>query len=236
MLVALSILGAWATIQVLLLLAPLHGPGDLAWAIPGFLLQTWLFTGLFITAHDAMHGTVSPSRPRLNRALGALSAALYAAFRFRELLPAHHAHHDHAGTPGADPDFHDGQRTGFVAWFLTFMRRYLRVRQIIILTLVFQVLHHGLGLPLQNLLLFWVAPSLASTIQLFGFGTYLTHRVPEGGHTNPHNARTVDLPVWLSLLTCYHFGYHEEHHESPGTPWWRLPAARRAKRAAVPTA
>jgi beta-carotene ketolase (CrtW type) len=23
-------------------------------------------------------------------------------------------------------------------------------------------------------------------------------------------------------LSCYFFGYHFEHHDSPGTPWWRL--------------
>jgi fatty acid desaturase len=23
-------------------------------------------------------------------------------------------------------------------------------------------------------------------------------------------------------LTCYFFGYHWEHHEAPGIPWWQL--------------
>jgi beta-carotene/zeaxanthin 4-ketolase len=29
------------------------------------------------------------------------------------------------------------------------------------------------------------------------------------------------------LISCYHFGYHEEHHELPHLGWWQLPAARR---------
>jgi beta-carotene ketolase (CrtW type) len=24
------------------------------------------------------------------------------------------------------------------------------------------------------------------------------------------------------MLSCYFFGYHYEHHESPQTPWWKL--------------
>ena len=31
-----------------------------------------------------------------------------------------------------------------------------------------------------------------------------------------------------SLVTCYHFGYHHEHHLYPAVPSWRLPAARRS--------
>ncbi|MFA9473554.1 MAG: fatty acid desaturase [Filomicrobium sp.] len=29
----------------------------------------------------------------------------------------------------------------------------------------------------------------------------------------------------MSLLTCFHFGYHHEHHLQPDVPWWRLPDA-----------
>ena len=30
-----------------------------------------------------------------------------------------------------------------------------------------------------------------------------------------------ERPVWLSFLTCYHFGYHLEHHRYPWVLWWR---------------
>lgn len=32
------------------------------WLWIHLVVQAYLFTGLFITAHDAMHGTVSPNR------------------------------------------------------------------------------------------------------------------------------------------------------------------------------
>ena len=34
------------------------------------LLTTFFYTGIFITAHDAMHGLVSPSYRKLNDAIG----------------------------------------------------------------------------------------------------------------------------------------------------------------------
>jgi beta-carotene ketolase (CrtW type) len=30
----------------------------------------------------------------------------------------------------------------------------------------------------------------------------------------------------LSLLACFHFGYHREHHDNPSLSWYQLPAAR----------
>src|SRR6476469_7897248 len=41
------------------------------------LLQTHLYTGLFITAHDGMHGLVSANK-RLNNGIGTLTALLFA--------------------------------------------------------------------------------------------------------------------------------------------------------------
>jgi beta-carotene/zeaxanthin 4-ketolase len=82
-------------------------------------------------------------------------------------------------------------------------------------------------LPLENLLLFWVMPSLVSTVQLFLFGTYLPHREPLGGHLNRHRSNMNNWNVVWSFLSCYHFGYHYEHHDAPSTPWWKLPAVHR---------
>jgi beta-carotene ketolase (CrtW type) len=30
----------------------------------------------------------------------------------------------------------------------------------------------------------------------------------------------------MSLVTCFHFGLHEEHHERPNVPWWKLPTVK----------
>ena len=32
-------------------------------------------------------------------------------------------------------------------------------------------------------------------------------------YPDAHRARSNDMPTWLSLITCFHFGYHHEHHE-----------------------
>jgi beta-carotene ketolase (CrtW type) len=226
--VALGILGAWAVSLTFWLTRDL----SLAtwWYVPaGVPLQTFLYTGLFITAHDAMHGGVAPANRKLNDAIGALAVGVYALFSYRKLHEAHWAHHDHAGRAGADPDFHDGESPTFWSWYLNFLRNYISIAQIVGMAVVFNLLLHLVGLPEENLLFFWVAPALLSTIQLFVFGTWLPHRERGEDWRDGHRARSNAYPVWLSFLTCYHFGYHWEHHEFPYVPWWRLPRVRRSE-------
>jgi beta-carotene/zeaxanthin 4-ketolase len=192
-------------------------------------LSTWLSVGLFIIAHDAMHGSLAPYRPRVNWAFGQLALGLYAGFRFSPLNREHHLHHRHAGTAD-DPDFDERPPHGFWAWYLAFMTHYFGLREFVVLSVLVWGYVLVLGAPIANLLTFWAAPSLLSSLQLFTFGTYLPHRPGDVAFTDRHRTRTNDLPVWLSLLTCFHFGYHHEHHDQPAVPWWRLPAARRLAR------
>ena len=35
--------------------------------------------------------------------------------------------------------------------------------------------------------------------------------------------RTTLMPTWLSMLLCYHFTLHTEHHLFPQVPWYKLP-------------
>jgi beta-carotene ketolase (CrtW type) len=222
--IAAVILSAWACCLVATLWLIPWGAEVSWWFAPlAIALQTFLYTGVFITAHDAMHGTVAPRWRVLNDVIGALCTRLYALFSFQALRREHRKHHRAPGTQ-EDPDFHDGARTHPVGWYLTFLRRYIRWPQIVGMAIIFNVFAHLLHIPEQRLLLFWVAPSLLSTVQLFYFGTYLPHRGEE--HADHHHARSNELPPWLSLLTCYHFGYHWEHHEWPQVPWWRLPSWR----------
>ncbi len=196
------------------------------WTPVAVLVQTFLYTGLFITAHDAMHRTVLPSFPRLNRMIGALAVLFYALFSYRKLHTSHWRHHDHPASE-KDPDYHDGERDGTIRWYLHFMREYLSIGQLVGMALAFNILQYGAGIPVENLLVFWVAPALLSTWQLFYFGTVLPHREPEGGYRDHHRASSNDFAPWLSFLTCYHFGYHWEHHERPDLPWWGLPKYRK---------
>jgi beta-carotene ketolase (CrtW type) len=224
-LIAVLIIVSWAASLVFLLRSnPAHL--HIAGILPAMLLQTFLYTGLFITAHDAMHGIVAPQHKKLNNFIGALCVFLYALFSFQRLRNEHRKHHAQPASD-SDPDYHDGAHRGFWAWYFHFMLTYVTWRQIAGMAIVFNVLLHTFKIPVANLLLFWIAPALLSTLQLFYFGTYLPHREPAGGYTNAHRARSNDFSALWSFLTCYHFGYHWEHHEHPYVPWWKLPAVRR---------
>lgn len=190
-------------------------------------LQTWLHTGLFITAHDAMHGSLAPGRRGVNRALGAVAVGLYAMFSY-EALRREHGRHHRLPASTEDPDWNDGENEGFARWYLRFMGHYLRWWQVAGMAVVFNVLGRLIGVDERALIACWVAPSLLSTLQLFYFGTWLPHREEAGRpFRDAHRARSNDYPTWASLVSCFHFGYHWEHHERPEVPWWGLPAVRR---------
>ncbi|MCI0691246.1 fatty acid desaturase [candidate division KSB1 bacterium] len=225
--IGLTIILFWAAGLIFLLSlniarTPLFG------IVSAVLLQTLLYTGLFITAHDAMHELVAPKRKRLNNFIGTLCVILYALFSFKRLRIEHHKHHAHPGSED-DPDFHDGEHRGFWAWYFHFMKTYVTWQQIAGMAIAFNVMLHLLKISQLNLALFWIAPALLSTLQLFYFGTYLPHREPAGGYDNSHRAKSNDFSVIWSFLTCYHFGYHWEHHEYPQVPWWKLPKIRKAQ-------
>lgn len=226
---AASIIAAWTVLHVgLVFLWPLT-PASFVASLPLLLLQTWLYVGLFIIAHDCMHGSLAPFRPALNRRIGQLCLFLYAGFAFDRLNAEHHKHHRHAGT-SADPDFDDRPPHGFWRWFASFFRHYFGIRQVVTIATVSLVYLLVFGAGLANLLLFWALPGLLSALQLFTFGTYLPHKPGHAPFADRHNARTQPLPVWLSLLTCFHFGFHHEHHLYPALPWWRLPETQKTGR------
>lgn len=229
---AALVIGAWLALHAAgVFLLPLQGAW--LWLVPPLVaVQTWLGVGLFIVAHDAMHGSLAPGRPRLNAAIGQLCVALYAGFSYRRLHASHHRHHDAPGT-AADPDFHAGQPDALAAWFVRFFRSYFGLRECARLALVL-ALYLLLGARPLNLMLLWGLPALLSALQLFLFGTWLPHRHLRGAAAgqdflDDHRARSLDLPWLASLLACFHFGLHHEHHCHPGVPWWRLPALRRPR-------
>ncbi|QEM14291.1 fatty acid desaturase [Mucilaginibacter rubeus] len=210
LLVAALVIGCWATSIILLMRWHFSFTNPPVYVF--VLVQMHLYTGLFITAHDAMHGTVSPNKG-LNNFVGYLSTFLYASFWYPKLYTKHHKHHSHVHTH-ADPDYHHGS---FFAWYVQFIRNYLSIWQIVVMAVVFNILK--IWIPQPNLIMFWVVPSLLSTLQLFYFGTYQPHK---GEHNNPHFARSQRRNHIVAFFSCYFFGYHYEHHEAPGVPWWRL--------------
>ncbi len=210
--IALTIILLWCFCLVTAFLIEVDFSNPLIYIL--FLFQIHLYTGLFITAHDAMHGVVSANKP-LNKAIGTVSAALFAYNSYPRLFPKHHLHHRHVATD-EDPDFYHGS---FIPWYFKFLMQYVTIWQIILMAITYNVLL--LFFPQVNIILFWIVPSILATLQLFYFGTYLPHK---GEHRadNKHKARSLQKNHWLAFISCYFFGYHYEHHHAPYVPWWQL--------------
>jgi beta-carotene ketolase (CrtW type) len=222
---AAAIAFAWAALHVYaVFFVPLSGTG-LLWAPLIVLALCWLDVGLFIVAHDCMHGSLAPGRPALNRWVGRIALALYAGFSFDRLRPKHFEHHRRPGT-AEDPDFSVPHGRSFWGWYGAFFRQYFGLRELAVMTLLVAVYLLVLRAPYPNLLLFWAAPAVLSSLQLFLFGTYLPHRPADDTFGDHHNARSNGYGTLASLLSCFHFGYHHEHHLAPHRPWWALPDER----------
>ncbi len=181
------------------------------------LLQAYLFTGLFITAHDSMHKNISANLP-VNKFIGTLCSFLFAALSYKKLFTNHIRHHSSPGTPD-DPDFYTGSRS-FLKWWFVFLKRYITIRQIIYMAVIFNLLK--IFSNELSIWIFFVLPVLLSSFQLFFFGTYLPHRTPHSHDMKPHNSRTQNKNHMWAMISCYFFGYHSEHHHHPHTPWWQL--------------
>ncbi len=211
LLIGWSIIVIWFLALAFLLNLPISWSSPLVYL--GILVQMHLYTGLFITAHDAMHGGVS-SNKKLNHLTGWVAAILFSFNFYWKLYPKHHAHHRHVATE-EDPDYHPSGR--FLLWYFSFIRQYVTWLQILLMAVTFNILK--LFFPVENLILFWMLPAVLSTFQLFYFGTYLPHL---GEIDNRHRSHTQRKNHFWAFVSCYFFGYHYEHHDSPGTPWWRL--------------
>jgi len=214
--VAILILVCWLGHLVWsLLYAPLSA--DSVWMYFHLVLQAYLYTGLFITGHDAMHGLVSPNR-KLNDFLGWLVSVFFAGLSYKKLRTNHYRHHRFPATE-KDPDYYTRSQNVFVWWFV-FLKRYATVWQFLFMAVVFNVLKIWIDVP--RLIVFWIVPAVLASFQLFFVGTYLPHRKPHSDDMRPHRARSQSGPHWWAMLSCYFFGYHWEHHEIPRIPWWQL--------------
>lgn len=217
LLIAISIILLWASHLVYIL----------GYVTPDFyspmlyfhiLLQGYLYTGLFITAHDAMHGVVTPGKKTINTTIGTVASLLFAGMSYKRLKKNHFKHHKSPGTEN-DPDFYIPSQNFFL-WWGSFLLRYTTISQLIIMAVAYNLMN--LYVSELNLWLFWIIPAFLGTFQLFYFGTYLPHRKPHDHDMEPHKARTQKKNHLLAMLSCYFFGYHFEHHHAPHKPWWKL--------------
>ena len=184
--------------------------------ISGVLLRSFLHTGLFITTHEAIHGVISKYW-QINNFIGYTTSFLYALLPYKVLAENHRLHHRYPATE-KDPDFYPSDSNNFLLWYVSFMKEYQKGRQawvlLIGMTVIFGTLIY-LRIPLLNIFLFWVIPILISSWQLFVFGIWFPHRQTEVGYSDRHRANSNNYSVFWSFITCYHFGYHWEHHQYP---------------------
>jgi beta-carotene ketolase (CrtW type) len=156
----------WVTLHVWgIFFQPLVWPAVIAAPLL-ILTQSWLGAGMFIVAHDAMHGSLAPGRPRLNAIIGQVCVGAYAAFSFRRLNVCHHQHHRSPGSAD-DPDFHAGEPMRFGPWFYRFFTRYFGWREFGIVTAVLIAYLFAFGASPLNVALFWGLPAILSALQLF---------------------------------------------------------------------
>ena len=214
--IALLLIFSWMVHLIYILFYQTLNPLDISLWV-NILVQTWLFTGMFITAHDAMHGSISQHK-KVNLLLGYVSTLLFAGMWYPILTKQHKLHHLNVAT-ALDHDYKTGDQQ-FFKWWFSFMRHYLTIWQILIMALLF-----NLGLLFfteLQLLLLWILPSILATFQPFYVGTYLPHRLPHTPDMEPYKSRSQKKNHVLAFLSCFFFGYHYEHHAFPETPWWKL--------------
>jgi beta-carotene/zeaxanthin 4-ketolase len=217
--IALTVICLWAAHLAYMLqfveISPLN-----PWMYLHIIIQAYLYTGLFITGHDAMHGNISTSR-RVNSLLGNIAVFLFAGMSYKRLRKNHGLHHKFVASE-KDPDYLV-QSQNFWKWWAMFMWRYLTVLQLIIMAVIFNLLVFFFPQWGETkILVFWALPALLGTLQLFYVGVYWPHRAPHTPEMGPHKARTQKKNHLWAMISCYFFGYHTEHHEDPHIPWWRL--------------
>ncbi len=193
------------------------------------LVRSFLHTGLFILAHDAIHNSLVPGHGLINQRIGRLCLWLYAGLNYDVCKRNHHRHHLMPESE-ADPDFCPTHNRSVLAWLVRFLRNYLNPAQlsrlILVLTLLLLAAQLHQSQPLVTVSVTFLLPLLISTAQLFFVGTYLPHRKEHQQTEHEVSIKSLNLHPFVSLLACYHFGYHREHHNHPQAPWFLLPELR----------
>jgi beta-carotene/zeaxanthin 4-ketolase len=217
--IAIGVILCWAA-HLAYMLTSVAFSATNPWMYLHIIVQAYLYTGLFITGHDAMHGNISEKR-WVNTILGTLSVGLFAGMSYSRLRKNHGLHHKHVASEG-DPDFYVHSQN-YWKWWAVFMWRYMTISQIVIMAVLFNVfLWVFPAWGEAKILIYWALPAILGTLQLFYVGVYWPHRLPHTTTMGRHRARTQKKNHLWAMLSCYFFGYHYEHHEDPHTPWWQL--------------
>lgn len=227
LIIALFIIGFWLVNTLVCLHSDLTTI-PLFWLLVLILGQTFLNTGIFITAHDGMHGLICPFNNHLNNFIASVAVTLYGLFPFQKFKDRHLLHHGFPATP-FDPDYHDDYHANFFSWYGQFMRKYMSWWQLSKLSLIVLSITYVGQISWLNLVLGWGLPLIFSSFQLFTFGTFFPHRQLKRDQRNTDHIHSLNLSPFWSFIVCYNFGYHWEHHQYPHLPWWKLTAVKTNK-------
>ena len=116
--IGLTIIGLWAGSLIFWLSWDISKV-NIFWIGTAIASQTFLYTGVFITAHDAMHCAIFPQNRQINHLIGRVAVFLYALFSYQKLLKNHWLHHRHPASE-TDPDFYD---SNWLGWYFKFFSR-----------------------------------------------------------------------------------------------------------------
>ena len=196
------LLAADLVISLQLDLDQLHPLVITAWV----LVRSFLHTGLFILAHDAMHNSLVPGHAGINQQIGRVCLWLYAGLNYDACKRNHHRHHRMPESE-ADPDFPTNNRS-LLAWLIRFMRNYLNSAQLSRLVLVLTVLllaaQPHQSQPLITISVVFLLPLLISTAQHFFVGTYLPHRKEHKQISHQVSIKSLNLHPFVSLLAYFY--------------------------------
>ncbi|MCX8057502.1 MAG: fatty acid desaturase, partial [Ignavibacteria bacterium] len=154
-LIALIIITAWF-IHLYYSLTYLSVDFSNGWTYLHIFLQAFLYTGLFITAHDAMHRTVSKNK-KVNDLIGRIASFLFAGMSYSKLLKNHHLHHKYPASD-KDPDFYTKSQNLFL-WWIVFFYRYATITQLLTMAIAFNILKFVFNLSEINLWFYWIIPA-----------------------------------------------------------------------------
>ena len=195
LIIALSILTLWSINTFISLSSDLNLVS--LWKLLILILvQTFLNTGLFITAHDGMHGLIYPVNSSVNNFMGSLMVNLYGLFSYQQLKKRHFLHHLYPATD-LDPDYHHNSHSCFLSWYAQFMSKYMSYQQLLKLLFLVLTMVYLVKISWLNLIFCWALPLILSSLQLFTFGTFFPHRRLEKYHLSISQIKSLNFSPFL---------------------------------------
>lgn len=215
--------------------------------IPFYLLAAASLHGVSLFTHEAVHGTLSKSRP-LNAVLGA-ACAIPVLQNFSAYRVLHLRHHQHLGEEG-DPDHYANYtRWSWMVFGMNWARLLIGYPVYIVAIPILGFKHGSVGarggiiaevlatalmiwgmvvsgVPWTWFLHGWLIPMLVinTMVNIRGMSQ---HTLLEHADDEVRGTRSIITVPVVRFFMCNE-NYHLEHHLYPGVPWHHLPEVHEA--------